>query len=167
MDGINVYRTSSFILAASLFFGCVSVKLGPHKTERSEGVRFSAPDKPFAQLEPRGADQAWKNPANGNLISYLSVCNDPADPDLETVRSEMLAALENARILSTVDRDFNGRRALSSEAEGAVDGVKTRLELLVFKKNNCTYSLTYLGLVNRFAEDRGRFQAFIDSFEAP
>lgn len=167
MDINNVIRTYALIIGTGLFLGCVSVNLGAPKAERSSGVRFNPPAKPFAAFEPRGADQAWKNPENGNLISYLSVCNDPADPGLEAVQSEILAAFDNPQVLRSAEKDFNGRRSLNSEAEGLVDGVKTRLELLVFKKNHCTYSLTYLGLAGRFEENRDQFKIFLNSFEAP
>lgn len=177
MNFINVFRTPSsgfgvgfgvtWVFVVALFGGCVSVNIGPAKTEKSEGVKLKAPARPFEKFEARGADQAWKSQSSGNLISYLSTCNDPADPSLETIQAELLAALEDVRVLRTSDRDFNGRRALNSEAEGLIDGVKTRLELLAFKKNNCTYSLTYLGLASRFDEERAQFQAFMNSFEAP
>ncbi|MCM2280748.1 MAG: DUF3103 domain-containing protein, partial [Bdellovibrionaceae bacterium] len=137
MDVNIVIRTYLLILAYGFSVGCVSVNLGQAKTEKSESVRFQVPPAPFSRFEPAGADQAWKNPNNGNLISYLSVCNDPADPGLEAMQAEMLAAFEDAQVVRSAERSFNGRRALNTEAEGLVDGVKTRLELLVFKKNNC------------------------------
>ena len=155
------------VATAVALTACVSVNLGPKKGQRSDNVAYKAPAAPFVAIDARGADSAWQNAANGNTISYHSVCNDPTDPSLEDIQKELISALEEARVLRSASTRHDGREALSSETEGLVDGVATRLETLVFKKNNCIYTLTYVGVAKSFPDDLERFQEFLKSFEAP
>ena len=147
--------------------GCVSVNIGGKKGQKSEDVKYRAPSSPFQSLQSDGADHAWLNKSNGNSIAFHSSCNDPADPPLEAVQAEILSAFEDTKILKSENKTFNGREALNTEAEGAVDGVKTKTELMIFKKNSCVYSLSYVGVVKHFTEDQAKFRDFMASFEAP
>lgn len=146
---------------------CVSVNVGGgKKTKRAEDVKFEPPPAPFKELSARDADSAWQNKRNGNTISYLSTCNDPADPPLESLQSEMLSALEDLRVLRSETRTYNAREALATEAEGMVDGIPTRIETMIFKKNDCIFTLSFVGLSKTFVEDQNRFHEFLNHFEA-
>lgn len=154
-------------IASTLATGCVSIKLGPGPGERSTGVQFAPPTEPFSLLPNTKADGAWQNKNNGNSISYYSTCNDPADPPLETVTKELFADLKDLKTLQSQTVTFNGREGLESEVEGQIDGVSTRIHALVYKKNNCLYTLSYIALTKSFDEDKGRFLEFMRSFQAP
>ena len=41
------------------------------------------------------------------------------------------------------------------------------MEMMIFKKNDCAYSLTYVGVSRAFANDKYLFQTFLQSFKAP
>jgi hypothetical protein len=56
---------------------------------------------------------------------------------------------------------------LTTVAEGRVDGVLTRLELMLFKKNNCLYTLSYVALTKSFNDNREAYSKFSESFKAP
>ncbi len=163
-------RVIPFFLALSapaIFCACVSVTLGKDKSKRASDIQFKAPSNPFKEMNVSGADEAWQNKSNGNMISFLSTCNDPADPSLEAVQGDLLSALDDLRVINSEKQTFNSRLALTTEAEGFIDGVRTRLETLVFKKNNCIYALSYVGVDKSFADDRGQFRDFVKTFEAP
>ena len=163
-------HSARFIQAAVsslLAAGCVSVNVGGKPASKAVGVRVRAPGSPFAKLESTRADGAWLNKKNGNTISYLSTCNDPTDPALESVMHELTGSLEEPETVRSSEETFNGREALHSETTGLVDGVKSRVEVVVFKRNNCIYSLSYVGVDRAFAADRARFQDFLDGFQAP
>jgi hypothetical protein len=169
LEQVVGYFMKNFLGITLVFFfsGCVSVNVGPKKASKAEGVRFETPASPFAALNSEGADKAWLNKTNGNTIAYQSTCNDANDPPLDAIQSEILSVFGNVKIEKTATTEFNGREALRTEAEGVVDGVKTRTELLIFKKNDCTYTLSYVGVAKRFAEDQARFAQFVQSFGAP
>ena len=145
---------------------CVSVNIGPKGAEKSKGVEVDAPEKPFEAMDSN-ADGAWQNRTNGNSISYLSTCNDPADPALENVTRELFSGITELRTIQSKETTFNGREALDSEVIGRVDGVLTRVRAVVFKKNTCLYTISYIGVPKAFEEDRPRFDAFLRNFRAP
>lgn len=157
------------ILFFVLFLGnaCVSVNIPKGKIEKSKGVEFVAPTHPFERLDPAAADGAWQNKSNGNSISYFSSCGDPGDPSLETVSRELFSDLRNLKVLRSENLSFNGREALDSEVEGSLDGVPTRIHSLVFKKNGCLYTLSYIGVSRAFTSDQNQFEQFLRNFRAP
>lgn len=165
----RTFASASAIAALAVFAatGCVSVNLGGKGSSKAEGVKTREPSAPFARLPSQHADQAWQNKRTGNTISYLSTCNDPADPPIETILRELAGTFDDARIVKSSGGPYNGREALQAEIEGFVDGVKTRAAVTIFKKNDCAYSLSYVGVERSFDADRGRFQEFLEGFHAP
>lgn len=157
----------TFAFATLVLSSCVTVSLGGSKAERSKGVRVSLPVAPYREIEGSRADGAWKNPTNGNSISYLSTCNDPADPTLETATNELFSDLKNMVVKKQATTEFNGREALDTEVEGKMEGIVTRVRSVVFKKNGCLYTLSHVGIASKFEEDRPKFDQFLSSFEAP
>jgi hypothetical protein len=146
---------------------CVSVSVGGKKAHKASDVNYKSPSSPFSSIKSEGADQAWLNKNNGNTISYQSSCDDPADPPLDAIQSEILSVFGDVKVEKSDTISFNGREALSTVAQGVVDGVPTKTELLLFKKNDCTYTLSYVGVAKHFAEDQARFAQFVQSFGAP
>jgi hypothetical protein len=147
--------------------GCVSVNIPSNKPERSK-VSLNPPVSPFQKSSMEGsADGVWRNPRTGNNISYLTQCGDKADPDLESIRSELALGLSDYRVISSSRFDYNSREALRSTIAGKVDGIDTKMDVVVFKKNGCIYTLTLVGLAPRLQEDVGAFDKFISGFQAP
>lgn len=163
------YEMKNFIgiLLIVLNSACVSVNVGGKKASKAEDVKYETPSSPFSSLNAEGADKAWQNKNNGNTIAFQSTCNDQADPPLDAIQAEVLSVFGDVKVEKTSTKEFNGREALSTIAEGVVDGVRTKTELLIFKKNDCSYTLSYVGVAKRFAEDQARFTQFVNSFGAP
>ena len=149
-----------------VFTACLSVSLSP-KITKSDNVQFSPPDRQFEKINSPGADQAWQDKKLGNSISFLSSCDDPADPTLENIERDMLGSLDNAKVLNTRDAFFDGRESRKSRAEGSIDGIQATIEVLTFKKNNCTYSISYVATKKNFETDLPVFNKFLESFKAP
>lgn len=148
--------------------GCVSVKLaGTSDAKRATGVTYREPSKPFVSESSTDVDAAWKNPRNGNVISFLSDCKDPSDPPLDNVVAGVLAGLNELNIESRETVTQQGREGRRVTAHGKVDGVASSIELLVYKRNQCIYVLTYVGVKSSFPENRGEFAKFIQGFHAP
>jgi hypothetical protein len=163
--------TAPRLAAVSLTFlvcvSCISVNVGFKPPASSKGVVFRSPASPFQPLSQTRADGAWKNKANGNSISFHSACQDPADPPLEAALKEMLGEIEDLKTIRNRTVSFNAREAIDSEVEGKLDGIPTRIRSLVFKKNDCLYTITHIGLPAFFEQDRERFEEFLGSFQAP
>lgn len=160
-------------LAVSLCFigafaiGCVSVSISPKGPDRSREAKYKSPAAPFEEIGTTPADHAWQNAGNGNTISYLSSCNDPAEPSLESAAAEMVADLRDLKTLRSEFIRFNGREALDQEVEGRIEGVTTRVHTLIFRKNACLYTLSYVGVAKAFPVNTGDFQNFVKGFEVP
>lgn len=163
----TVFGVLSVILSVILGSGCVSVSIGPKDGERSKGVQFKAPQAPYKPLKDAHADGAWQNTQNGNSISYFSTCNDPADPPLESVSRDLFGGLQDMKEIKNTTTVYNGREALDDEVEGKVDGILTRIHAVVFKKNGCTYTLSFIGVSRAFEQDRAVFENFLKEFRAP
>lgn len=148
--------------------GCVTVKLGNGGDgTRAASVEVHDPAKPFKKDDQPEVDAAWKNSKNGNVISYLSYCNDPTDPPLDQIVQSTLTGLADLHYDSNESPMVQGRAGRRVVASGKVDGVASQIELLVFKRNMCTYILSYVGVKSAFAENRADFQRFVEGFKAP
>ncbi len=162
-----LYLSQLLLLSTALIVGCVSIKIGGVKAKKAEGVVFVQPSAPFEELTLPASDHAWTNKKNGNTISYSSSCDDTAEPTLDGAKSDLLSNLTDLKIISEQNGMFNGRESASATASGTVDGVKTQVEILVFSKNNCLYSLSYVGVESSFSQNLAQYREFLQSFKAP
>ena len=147
--------------------GCVSVELPNSKTTSAKDVKWSEPGGQFKEIKATNADKTWLSSRTGNTISYLSECGNSADPSLQALEAESLSALGKINPISNKVYDYNGRAARSSVSSGEVDGVPVQLELLVFKKNGCNYTLSYGGVMKQFDVEQKIFEDFKANFKAP
>ena len=157
-------------IATVLFFSlssCVSFNLPSSSGWKAPTVDFQVPAKPFIPIDNKNADKAWISEKNGNTISYISECGSPLDPPLQQIESETFNFLENLKILSTDSKNFNGRECLETLAQGTVDGVTVQMRVVTFKKNNCSYSLVYGGVKEKFSTELNYFDQFLRGFKAP
>lgn len=155
------------LIFAGLFASCVSVNIPGTKTTHASKVQFTEPNDPFSSISDKNNDKTWLSGTTGNTISYLSDCGNPADPSIEQLSSDSLSVLNDMKVNTSEDLQFNGRAAHRTTASGTVDGVPVELSLLIFKKDGCNYTLTYAGLKKQFASEKHYYESFIESFKAP
>lgn len=170
-------------LAVPLFaiaFGtsCVSVNIGPGKVERSNGVKLTEPASGFKSIKSERADGAWNRHSTGSTIAYQSSCGDTAESPLESLAEDLFAGFENRKQLKAERVPFDGREALDVETEGKVDGVVTRVRAVIYRKNQCTYIITFVTLPKSLMADTSakpdpsngdasEFSKFLSNFKAP
>lgn len=147
--------------------GCVSIDLGPKHPEHAAGVKFTPPPPPFIKAEGTNVDSIWRNPKNGNAISFLSDCGDTSDPSLKSIEQGVLSGLYPYTYTTQRDIYYEGRAGRRIQVQGTVDGVPSLVDLLIFKRNNCIYILTYVGLEQHHPSDQIRYEEFIERFHAP
>ena len=159
------------IIAGSLFFlvfaSCVSVNLKSNPPTKSEGYSFQAPSRDFVRLKGGHTDHAWQNQQTGNTIAVLSECSESRDPSLSTLESETVQAMNNTEILQTKESHFQGRASRRSVAQGSLDGIAVKMDILTFKKNACAYTLTYMGRSSVFESEKSAFEDFVKGFIVP
>lgn len=155
---------------------CVSVNLGGGKVEKSDGVKFTPP-LGFKALDNGRADSAWNNASTGSTIAFQSNCGDTSDAPLESIATDLFADFEQSKDTRNERIAFDGREALDREVEGKVDGVSTRVRAIIYKKNKCSYVLTFVALTKSLVADTKnkaaingdatQFERFAASFKAP
>lgn len=149
--------------------GCISVNLGAGSAsgKKSEGVQTIVPTAPFVVQKRADVDGAWKSEKTGNTISYISDCQDPSDPTLDSIVRDAMAGLTDLKVESTQSPTMQSREARRVVASGQVDGVQSKIDLLAFKRNHCIYILSYVGVSSAYAADHAQFDKFISGFRAP
>lgn len=160
-------KAALIVIMFTVLSGCVSVELGSNKTQKAVGVKLSAPTAPFQKSTGDNVDAIWRNAGNANAISFISDCGDTSDPSLQSIEQGVLSGLYPYSYQSQKDLQFEGRAARRIQVEGQVDGVKSTVELLIFKRNSCIYILSYVGLAQHHSENQQQFEDFIQGFHAP
>lgn len=151
-----------------IFLGaCVSVNIPSTSSVKAKGTTYTDPSTPFKSIKPQQLDKVWLSEKTGNTISYLSECESPMDPSLKQIEGESLSALGKLKIESSQNASFNNRESLLTIASGEVDGVPAKVKLVIFKRNNCSYTLTYAGIEKKFASEISFFDRFVESFRVP
>jgi len=152
---------------ALLVAGCVSVNLKPKSAVHSKEYKFQAPDSSFKKIDNEQTDMAWQNEKTGNTIAVLSECSETRDPSLSDLEGEMSQALNDPKVIKTQQITFEDRDGVRSWLEGKVDGIVVNVDVLTFKKNSCSYTLTYMGRALGFEKDRATFENFLKGFKVP
>lgn len=160
-------ESTRYCILVFILCSCVSVSVATKKSVHATGVSYGAPALPFERTSGDNVDAIWRNPKNGNAISYLSDCGDDSDPPLPSIESGVLSGLFPYTYQSQSDQKFEGRAARRVQVTGHVDGVPSVVDLLIFKKNSCIFILSYVGTEQYHAADMQRFDKFISRFHAP
>jgi hypothetical protein len=149
-----------------LFSGCVSVKLATEEQERAQAnkINFQDPISPFTKTDLSQADKAWQSPKTGNSISYFSDCKSSSLP-LKAIRTNIFTGVESLKILDEGVATYNAREALRSIVIGKMEGVPIKINLIIFKKNMCTYSLSYVALLDQYDRELSSFNKFVEGFK--
>lgn len=168
LDQTTMILRAIFFATVFTILGCVSVNLGPDNTaKRAVGVKVTDPTAPFSREARTDVDGAWKNGKTGNLISYLTDCQDSTDPSLDSIVQGAVMGLSDLKIESSDSPTIQGRESRHVIASGKVDGVPSKIDLLAFKRNHCIYILSYVGVQKAFDLDHSQFGKFIQDFRAP
>lgn len=152
------------IILLFILNGCVSVKLASDKPTKANDLTYTLPEKPFAKIESPNSDAAWVSDSLGNTISYLSECQLNSELTIDQIESESFSIINELQILDSKQIEYNQREAKQTTAQGKVDGVMIKIQLLSFKKNNCNFVLSYIGVAKNFDKEINLFDKFKQSF---
>jgi hypothetical protein len=79
--------------------------------------------------------------AGGGTIVANGSCEPREDVSLDVLTNHLLFGIEDRREQSRIRFDLDGRAALRTRLAGTLDGVPVALDLVVLKKDGCTYDL--------------------------
>lgn len=139
-----------FIACTLFIISCVNVSL-PESTHKATNVNFVEPKKPFVQIFPHEIDGAWRHAPTGTTISYFTECKNPTNPSIENIIKGAVSALSDP-ILSPI-KEYNmgeDRPAKTVQATGMVGKVKSKIEVVVAKYEDCIYLLSLVSTENNF-----------------
>jgi hypothetical protein len=157
----------AFSFLALITCSCVTIKVADPKAKRATGIKFVAPLHPFESIVSEDSDEAWQNKKTGSSISFHSVCDQANDPDLDSFTSSLILGIEELKIESSKKSQFNERESLETIAIGKVDGVQVKMKLLVFKRNRCSFDLSFISLPKYYETELPVFQKFLENFRTP
>ena len=163
-------RTSRLVFLCLQVFvlsSCVSLNIGPKDPKMAKGINYTPPREPFFEITSPSSDHTWQSQKNGSSISYKSTCNEQSDPSLENMETATLSGLQDLNVISRDYIAFNEREALKFIVKAKVDGIPIKIHSLLFKKNSCSYNLSYVAVEKAYEESLGEFNSFVGSFHAP
>jgi hypothetical protein len=115
----------------------------------------------------RDADLAYVHRVDGSTLLINSNCTKTEDVPLLALTFHLLIGLTEQNILGHNTLQISGREALETTVEAKIDGVKRKMQILVFKKNSCVYDIVLSSLPEKFEENLVAYQSAVKGFDVP
>lgn len=145
---------------------CVSIDIPKNELKRSNTYSYKKPNSDlFKSKETPNLDILWVHANNGNSISILSDCSSNYDPSLKQIKNGITSGINNLETKSSNYKTYNKRKALFTHIIGDVDGVLSEFDLVIFKKDGCVYTLTYVATKNSYKATKQIFDDFVLNFK--
>jgi hypothetical protein len=108
-------------------------------------------------------DLAFKHEQGGTILANAT-CAKANDAPLDVLANHLLFDLEQVEEVSRNEMTLDGRRALRVHVLAELDGVPVELDVVVLKKDGCTYDFVLIGGRDAFVERRADFENFFRGF---
>jgi hypothetical protein len=156
---------SASCLLALLLSACAGARFENGVFRNGEtAYRIGTLDSAWTRVSLSGANLAFRNAAGGSIL-INATCEGISDVPLDVLANQALFGveqkLEQGRELFTLD----GRAALRTRLTGSLDGVPVALDLVVMKKDNCTYDLELVAGEREFSDRDQEFWRFVQGFQ--
>lgn len=102
--------------------------------------------------------------ADGGTIASERTCDDADDVPLDVLTNHALIGVAQRRERSRTPLLLDGRAALRTRLDGQLDGVSVVLDLVVLKKDGCTYDLFLVAPPASFDRCRVDFDGVLARF---
>ncbi len=146
---------------------CACWPFGGGGRSKLEG-RYSVehPGRPWAAVDPGGADRAWWHTENGTTLYTDSNCEQAyVDNSLERLAQAQAAAIDDATLRESTQHRLAGRAALTATFDGQVDGVPVVVTTTVLKKDQCIYDFVMVAPVNGATGVLADYESVVASFQ--
>lgn len=101
---------------------------------------------------------------HGGAIMANASCDRRLDLSLELLTGQLLYGIEARRQTARSRLALDGRMALRTQMSGTLDGVPIALDLVVLKKDGCTYDLALAASPRDFGRRQADFEHFFRAF---
>lgn len=121
----------------------------------------------WSQLKIEDAQLAFRHAEGGTLLANAWCGTDHIeDLPLDVLTNHLLFGVEATRTIQRTPFSLDARAALRSHIVGTMDGVPVELDLVVVKKDGCTYDFQLVtGVTGDYEKRRPDFEAFYGAFQ--
>jgi hypothetical protein len=119
----------------------------------------------WQRVQVEDANLTFRN-KNGGAILVNSLCGSDHidDVPLDVLLNQAIFGVENPRELERVPLTLDGRAAERARVLGALDGVPIELDMVVLKKDNCTFDFQLVGGPQEVEARRREFEGLFKGF---
>ena len=117
----------------------------------------------WARVQVGDGHLAFHHVRGGTILAHAT-CDGRADVSLDVLTNHLLFGIEERREISRIPFALDGRAALRTRLDGTVDGVPVALDLVVVKKDGCTYDLGLAAAPAVLSQRQPDFERFFRSF---
>ena len=121
-------------------------------------------DATWHRFNLSGSDLAFRNEAGGSIMAN-AMCAGIKDVPLDVLTNQALMGLEQKQEHSREVTTLDGRAALRTRLSATLDGVPVELDLVVLKRDACTYDFELVAGSKVFADRQPDFWRFVQGFE--
>ena len=102
--------------------------------------------------------------AGGGTVHAGGDCDHPEDVPLDVLSNHLLIGFEDRKEVSRDPLVLDGRGALRTRVDARLDGVSVVLDVVVTRKDGCTYDLQLITGPAVYQERRPDFDRFVGGF---
>lgn len=128
------------------------------------GYHIGAPESGWQKLDVENGDVAYKH-RDGGTIYANRMCQDVEDVSLDVLTNHLFFDMQIDEELERETFTLGGRGALRTRVLAELDGVPVELEVVVMKKDGCTYDMALVADRAEFEQRKPDFDRFLQSFE--
>jgi hypothetical protein len=126
--------------------------------------RIGSLDSAWTRFDLSGSNLAFRHQAGGSIL-VNATCEGIKDVPLEVLVNQALFGIEQKHELGRDPFTLDGRAALRARLSGSLDGVPVAMDLVVLKKDECTYDLELVCAQGAFPERDQEFWRFVQGFQ--
>jgi hypothetical protein len=149
--GRGMAARASTIAFATLLGGCAVPRLA------------GALPEPWSKIRGDAQSVAYHHASGGTIAADIT-CGDADDVPLDVLTNHLLFGIRDRRELRRTGLIVDGRAALRTRLDGTIDGVRVTLDVVVLKKDGCTYDLLLLASPEVASRREPDFERFIAAF---
>jgi len=165
MKQLRIFTTTLLISFFVFLVACVSVTLKTDGPQTAQGLVYEEPQGQFKRTSDK-VFPSWIQEKTGHIISLMSECGN-ADPSLEALQAEAMQSIDEAQLIKEERINYQQKEALKTTFSGKINNVDTKVQSLVFKKSNCSFTFTFAGRKQNFESEIKHFEKLLESVKVP
>ena len=126
--------------------------------------RVGALNGSWRKFDVEGNDIAFKHKDGGTIFANR-MCQSDEDVPLDVLTNHLFFDMKIEREISRKEITIAGRAALRTHVIAKLDGVPVELDIVVLKKNGCTYDMALVADREAFQQRSPDFESFLRGFD--